>query len=45
MDVSRQHNAGQDRNLLIASKLFENAENFKYLGKTGIDHEVISVGF
>jgi len=34
MVVSRRQNAGQNRNLLIANKYFENVEQFKYFGTT-----------
>jgi hypothetical protein len=34
MVVSRYQNVGQNQNLLIASKSFENVAKFKYFGTT-----------
>jgi len=41
MVVSRHQNAGQNHNLLIANKLFENVAKFKRLGTTAINHNNI----
>jgi hypothetical protein len=34
MLVSRYQNAGQNRDMIIANRSFENVSQFKYLGKT-----------
>jgi len=44
--MARRQNAVQNRNLIIANKLFDNCAKFKYLGKTVTNqifiHEEIS---
>jgi hypothetical protein len=41
MLLSRQQNAGQDRDMRIANRSFENVSQFKYLGTTVTDQNLI----
>jgi hypothetical protein len=41
MLLSRQQNVGQDRYMKIANRSFENVSQFKYLGTTEINRNLI----
>jgi hypothetical protein len=41
MLLSRHQNAGQNYNIKIANRSFENMARFKYLGMTVISHNLI----